>query len=526
LREARRPVQPACFFSAKKTAILEAKMSALRPLRIVLLAAGLFSLPPLPDALAWSHPHGDADNSGFADVVTAPAGPGPIMVRIFGTFAPGVGPVIGNNGLIYIGSEQGRLFAFRPDGTEAWRRLLLNEQSIKASTVVGADGSVYVVGVDSFHDHSVTPPVVRQRSTLYKFSAGGDLLWHVDFPDFYSAFPSTEGRGYTTAPPNIWSSGGTEVIMVPAIYRTSVSVDLHLEAFSTTGAFLADTIVTQSQQVISTEGNTDFWDVLSCIVTLGYTCWPITFNSPIIGLGAPFAISWNGQPPLPGVAVFTFQGGGRPWVIVSDGMHDLVGYNFSPTAGFIQVFRAHDATRVVGSPATVLPDGHSLVGTDDGRITFSGPNGVKLNDVGTFCRHEAPKRCANYAAPSRTADSKIVAVQYRSTGGVVVVIQGDHIFSHTLVPGQSIASAAVSRNDIFIATANAFLTFDVAHLQQIQQFTWNGGGLWPPAIGPDGRVYAMASNDKVSNTLFIFPPPIACFGCRTDNGNVQGRSGP
>jgi hypothetical protein len=503
-------------------------MSALHPLRIVLLAAGLFSLPRLPDALAWSHPHGDADNSGFADVVTAPAGPspinGPIAVRIFGTFAPGVGPVIGNNGLIYIGSEQGRLFAFRPDGTEAWRRLLLNEQSIKASAVIGADGSVYVVGVDSFHDHSVTPPVVRQRSTLYKFSAGGDLLWTTDFPDFYSAFPATEGRGYTTAPPNIWSFGGTEVIMVPAIYRTSVSVDLHLEAFSTTGAFLADTIVTQTQETISTEGNTDFWDVLSCIASLFYTCWPITFHSPILGVGPPFAVSWHGQPPLPGVAIFTFQGGGTPWVIVSDGMHDLVGYIFSPAAGFTQGFRAHDSARVVGSPAMVLPDGHSLVGTDDGRITFSGPNGVKFDDVGTSCR-ELLKICSNYAAPSRTADSKVVVVQYRGSGGVVVVIQGDHIFSHTRVPGQSLASAAVSRNDIFVATANALLTFDIAHLQQIQQFPWNGGGLWPPAIGPDGRVYAMASKDKVSNILFIFPPPIACVGCRTNNGNVQGRSG-
>ncbi len=506
-------------------------MSTLRSLGIVLLAASLFSLPRLPDAVAWTHPHGDADNSGFADVVTAPAGPGPITrptaVRIIATFAPGVGPVIGNNGLIYIGSEQGRLFAFRPDGTEAWRRLLLNEQSIKASAVVGADGSVYVVGVDSFHDHSVTPPVLRRRSTLYKFAADGSLLWHTDFPDFYASFPSTEGRGYTTAPPNIWSSGGTEVIMVPAIYRTPVSVDLHLEAFSTNGAWLADTIVTQTQGAISTEGNVDFWDVLSCIVSAGYTCWPITFNSPIIPLGPPFAISWKGQPPLPGVAIFTFPLGGTPWVIVSDGMHDVVGYIFSPTASFAQAFRAHDAARVVGSPAMVLSDGHSLVGTDDGRITFSGPNAVKLDDVGTSCRHEAPTRCANYAAPSRTADGKIVVVQYRSSGGVLVVIQGAHIFSHTQVPGQSIASAAVSRNDIFVATANAFLTFDVAHLQQVQQFTWTGGGLWPPAIGPDGRVYAMAATDKLSTTLFIFPPPIACVGCRTTNGsNVRARSGP
>jgi hypothetical protein len=167
----------------------------------------------------------------------------------------------------------------------------------------------------------------------------------------------------------------------------------------------------------------------------------------------------------------------------------------------------------------VLPDGHSVVGTNDGtyygRITFAGPNFIKADDVKIRCLGVVESLgCAIYAAPSRTADGKIVVVQYRGDGSEVVMIQGGHFFGHTRVPGQSIASAAVSRNHVFVATANAFLTFDAATSTKLQKFTWNGGGLWPPAIGPDGRVYAMASDDKVSNILHIFPPPTPASGTK------------
>jgi hypothetical protein len=39
-------------------------------------------------------------------------------------------------------------------------------------------------------------------------------------------------------------------------------------------------------------------------------------------------------------------------------------------------------------------------------------------------------------------------------------------------------------------------------MAQVSKVDWEGGGLSPPAIGPDGRVYVLAAN-----ILFIFPPP-------------------
>ncbi|MEP6941287.1 MAG: hypothetical protein ABI981_00010 [Betaproteobacteria bacterium] len=40
-------------------------------------------------------------------------------------------------------------------------------------------------------------------------------------------------------------------------------------------------------------------------------------------------------------------------------------------------------------------------------------------------------------------------------------------------------------------------------LATLQSFDWVRGGTSPPAIGPKGQVYAIASN-----ILFVFPPPL------------------
>src|ERR1700745_1368725 len=81
--------------------------------------------------------HAGPGNDGFTDVLTAPAAsPSIAFNKLAGTFAPGVAPVFGKGGLLFIGNEQGRLSAWRPDATEVWAHQLPNEQGIKASVVV------------------------------------------------------------------------------------------------------------------------------------------------------------------------------------------------------------------------------------------------------------------------------------------------------------------------------------------------------------------------------------------------------
>jgi hypothetical protein len=299
--------------------------------------------------------------------------------------------------------------------------------------------------------------------------------------------------------------------MVPAVYSTGAGVALHLDAFSsTTGQSIADTIVTNTNATTTADDSflTDVLDLL--------TRWPplFVYSSPIVP-DPHESIPLYGSPPLPGVAVFADRRGGAPFVVVSDGMHDVVGYNFQLNPNkFNEVFRAHDTVRRAASGPMVLPDGHSAAGTDDGndsgRITFPGPKGTELKDV------KAPGRILG--TPSRTANGEIVAVGYAPGGGFVTMLNRDGILHRGFTTGQTLASAAVSRNHIFVATASALATFEVGALKPIQLFPWSGGGMWPPAIGPDGRVYAIVSSTvrtadenvlQASNRLFFFPPPPA-----------------
>src|SRR5512133_2571894 len=59
----------------------------LRLIAVIAAATGLL-LSALPVDAAWTRFHGNADNTGFVDVVTAPAGKGSRSVPGLGTFAP------------------------------------------------------------------------------------------------------------------------------------------------------------------------------------------------------------------------------------------------------------------------------------------------------------------------------------------------------------------------------------------------------------------------------------------------------
>ncbi|HNB27523.1 MAG TPA: hypothetical protein PLR41_11220, partial [Alphaproteobacteria bacterium] len=94
-------------------------------------------------AYSWSQPHGNSTNAGFFDAATLPATAPLKVVSGIGTFAPGAGPVIAADGTVYLGNEQGKVMAFRPDGTPWWSRDVPG--SIVASPVLDSEGNVYVI---------------------------------------------------------------------------------------------------------------------------------------------------------------------------------------------------------------------------------------------------------------------------------------------------------------------------------------------------------------------------------------------
>jgi hypothetical protein len=470
--------------------------------RVLAAAALLLPLASLPAAAAWDRAHANGANDGFFNVETRPAGSGSVSIPNIGTFTAGAGPVIGPDGTVYVGNEQGTLYAFHANGGPFWHRQLPAGQAIKASPVVTSNGSIFVISVANvgsvMRDHRTNPPTIvdtrRTESTLHRFLPGGAYPGPTPFPEQYGNFPAFKSRGKTTAPLNIVRSGSIEAVVVPVVYKAPGGHDLRLIAFaSDSGAILDDVRVTHVSDTIT--ASQDWCDIL-------------------MGLGCGFehgvAHDLPGVVPQPGVAIFTYAGGGNPWVMVSDGKA-VVGYTFSQEGKFREWIRDHDGARRLTSPPVALPDAHTALATSDGKIIFSGPSQAVLPPVTGL----GPL----VAAPTRTGDGRVVVVQRGESAGHggFVVLRQNQVLLRTALPSQSIASAAASRNHVFIATAKAFFTFDAATMTQVKEFPWTGGGLWPPVIGPEGHVYAIASN-----ILFVFPaPPRACPECATPPGGTN-----
>ena len=238
------------------------------PRLIALCAAGAVALASTP-ASAWEFAHGNRDNSGFANAVTAPAGKGSVSVPGLGKFAPGAGPVVALDGTVYVGTIEGKLVALHADGSPFWSRDITPGQSIVASPAISSDGSIYVIGVGIERENR--PDARVASATLHHFNNTGAWLGQIAFPQHGEVGPAA------FSPPNIWRSGGAEAIMIPAVYRNKVTggYSVRLIAFSLTGQVLDDKVVKNiTPQSFGGTGKPD-WQVWSCVAwPLNASLWP------------------------------------------------------------------------------------------------------------------------------------------------------------------------------------------------------------------------------------------------------------
>jgi outer membrane protein assembly factor BamB len=452
-----------------------------------------------PASAAWDHAHGDSANTGFARVDTAPALKPHQTVQL-GTLAPGAGPVITPSGTLFVGNLDGKFLNIAPDGTIAGDFDLRTGEAFLASGVVGADGAVYVASVrkEQARDPNGTE-FTRYSSRLHKRSERAGGLWIMPLPvapvDPPPA-PALAGWPIAAAPPSVWRSGGTEVVMMPVLYRYPSAAELRLLAFSTqSGAVMGNTVV--GSKVFDVTGSGPDWYV------------PFSYNEPYTC--GPLQCLRDTSWPAPGVAIAPDRRGGPPSVIVSDELsHDTVGYRFDPAAiriteAFREAFRVHDPKRTRTSPPTVLPDGHIVLGTEDGdgpggRVSFAGPTAALLFD--------AVGLAAVAAAPTRLADGRIAAIDFSGTLNVLRTARRNGPVNRRIpLVGESIASAAASCRHLFVASVGAFTTYDANTLQQVAQVPWDGGGRSSPVIGPAGHVYGIMHAVDKTDFLFVWLPP-------------------
>jgi outer membrane protein assembly factor BamB len=165
----------------------------------------------------WSAFHGDARHAGWA------AGPAPARGDVLWKFEPGAAvqssPVLGG-GLLYIGSDNGRLYALRPStGEEVWNRSF-GEFSTIQSTPAFSFGTVYVGSQNG------------SNSGLFALNASdGSILWSVPDDRGIAASPAVvNGTVYScsqngsviavnaTTGEVLWTAGmGGEIWSSPAV---------------------------------------------------------------------------------------------------------------------------------------------------------------------------------------------------------------------------------------------------------------------------------------------------------------------
>jgi len=454
------------------------------------LAIAIALYAPNAVAYSWDRQHGSSTNAGFHDAATLPATQPLKVIQNIGTFAPNANPVIGPDGTVYIGNEQGKVMTFRADGTPWWSRDIPG-QSIVASPLLGADGSVYVIGLKPFTDHSVNPPKKRFDAVLHRFTAGGGWIRQTPFPEQNGAAGTSE---LAPAAPNMWKSGNAEVIMVPVTYDGFAGWETHLLAFSTDGQLLANAMVGYSSPTITGGSGLSDWEVYSCLIPPFVHCIGLVNSGFESNPGAPSpAVHGPVTRPVPTAAIYTYPGGGTPHVLVADGFQNLVDYTFSGV-NFDEVFRVSyddidgDYGNMVATP-TVTYDGHTIFTSKNG-IRFAGPN---MNAVPTV------KGIHTIASPTILRDGHIVIV---TTDGRLAVLNGGSVQTTIPLNDFAVAPAAASHTHVFVSTWHHFITFDAGTMQEVGRFDWPDGGVSAPVIGPQGNVYAISSSQ-----LYVFPGP-------------------
>jgi hypothetical protein len=434
-------------------------------------------------AIAWNHPHADARCDGLVPVETQiPAQPSYVISDI-GDIPMGAGPVVAPDGTVYVTSTDGTLRAFHSNGVLRWSASVGRPFSITTPAVVDAYGSVYVVAYWGALDHRTNPPTYVDETILCRFTPEGTLVWKAAFPK-YSNVPGTRTGVYSAAAPNIWQNGNDEAIIVPATQYTIFG------SMYTAVAFAPDDGTVLGQAHLSgppppVTGDSDFWGWLEDLLGGNF----------VHGVAAPpqmYSLPPNAKPLQPGVAIFNNPQGGLPFIIGTDGTEDIVGLTFEIATGFTERFRSHDDTWTLHTQPAVLSDGHSVVGTGDGRLRFAGPNGIPIADI-----HGLD---AIFSRVCRTMNGTIVALglQPYPNGSTVSFIRDGELLIQTKLNPRAISAPAASSTHIFFNLASGLYTMDAQTLTFVAETPWNGdnggGGVSSPAIGPNGEVYAIANN--------------------------------
>ncbi len=432
---------------------------------VLILALAPFAARPA-GAQGWPSAHANPANTNGYDIATSPAQAPAATVGGLGSFADGYAPVIGADGTIYLANQQGRIMAFAPNGQKKWERELGGGFGVSSTPVIASNGNLYVLSSRRIVDHRVQPPVRRIESEFNGFTAGGGFLFHFPVPQHFDG-------GISTAPLNILRApNGEELVIFPMLFTgdPSPTRSARLYAYSLTGGLRVE----QKMSVFTPEQSSGMDFPFSIDFGGG-------FSAP--QYGAEYRFPDKVELPLPGVAVMPAGSPTPAAVIVPDGMHAIIAYQFDGTA-FVEQWRLD-----LEAPTDILST--PMIGPNGDTKYVGYPGLQSLNTLGRFTSI-SDFNALLAATPTQAPNGRFIAVT-RDEGVIAYQI-------NTKLNSDSIVSAAAARDFVYVASYFKLFTLRADNLQIVSAFDWQNGGRVAPAIGPNGEVVAVAGG-----TLYIFP---------------------
>ncbi len=149
----------------------------------------LYAISSYVEALSWAMFGRDRKSTGWSPYESAPLH-GTEIWSFFSSWEIRSSPVIGEDGTIYVGSNDGYLYAVNSDGTEKWR--FETDDFIPSSPAIGKDGTVYV---GSWDNH------------LYAVNPDGSEEWKFETDDPIRTSPNIGGDGtiYVSSSKNLYA---------------------------------------------------------------------------------------------------------------------------------------------------------------------------------------------------------------------------------------------------------------------------------------------------------------------------------
>ncbi len=414
-------------------------------------------------------------------------------------------PAIADDGTVYIGSQDDKLYALNPNGSLKWT--YTTGDDIQSSPSIGSDGTIYVAS----YDHK-----------LYAISPDGEKIWEYDIGSWTDASPAIGSDG------TIYIGSATGILY--AVNPNGIqkwTIDLGAEIFRSVAIGVDGTIYLASADIfyaINPDGtlkwsNSTFsWafnqsapaiakdgtiyigsdaNRLYAINPDGSDKWNKGFTSNV---RSSFSIASDGT-------IYVAAGAKALYALNSDGTTKWV---FDDGGG-----GSFDSTPAIGSDGTIY------VGTEDNHLYAVNPDGTKkwkyttgggiynspaIADDGTICFGSSDGKV--YALRSESegyqADSYWPKFKQnnKNTGIVNRLVNKKWEFETSI--GIYLSSPAIDNEVVYIGSQddNLYAIYKDTGLQK-WAFTTGGNVESTPSIGSDGTIY-VGSDD--SNKLYAINP--------------------